>query len=107
MQDLFGKKSSESRPLIVVKRRYFEEFVSGTKTIEYRRHRGQFTARTFYPGRLVRIAYTYNIWRTGWLDAVVERFETRPAAECPAGDRYEDMKPDARMALIHLRLIGA
>lgn len=107
MQDLLGEEIRETRPLIVVKRRWFDRFADGSKTIEYRRHRGQFTACTFYPGRRVRIAYSYNIRRTGWIDATVTRFEVRRAAEVPAEDRYDDMAAADEMALIHVRIDGA
>jgi hypothetical protein len=56
-----ARMSLERLPLIVVKRCYYDEFSSGVKTIEYRRHKGQFNACVFYPGRRVRIAYNYNL----------------------------------------------
>jgi hypothetical protein len=39
------QRINERLPLIVVKRCYYDEFLSGRKTIEYRRHKGQFTNR--------------------------------------------------------------
>jgi hypothetical protein len=73
-----------SFPLIVVKRRYFDEFAAGTKNIEYRLHRKPFTERAFYPGRWVRIAYNYNITKNSSLLARVMRFEVAPARDHPA-----------------------
>jgi hypothetical protein len=62
--------------LLVVRRVYFERFASGAKTIEHRRHRPPFTARTFYPGRrLVRIAYNYNVAKLPSLIAQVISFD--------------------------------
>ena len=69
--------------LIVVRRVYFERFASGAKTIEYRRHRPPFTARVFYPGRLVRIAYNYDLKRFPTLLARVIGFDVAPAREHP------------------------
>jgi hypothetical protein len=62
-------------PLIVVKRVYFDQFASGEKTVEYRRHRPPFTSRAFYPGRWVRITNNYNLARTPVLLAQVVSFE--------------------------------
>jgi len=50
-----------------------------TKTIEYRRHKGQFNARVFYSGRRVRIAYNYKINLDPSLTAMVTRFEVAPS----------------------------
>jgi hypothetical protein len=52
---------TEAKPYpLVVKRVFFDQFAAGTKTIEYRRHRGQFTERTFWPGRPVSIRCGYD-----------------------------------------------
>jgi hypothetical protein len=74
----------ERPALIVVKRVYFGQFASGEKTKEYRRHRPPFTERTFYPGRLVRIAYNYQLGRFPFLLARVTRFEISAASDYPA-----------------------
>ena len=70
--------------LIVVRRVYFERFASGAKTIEYRRHRPPFTARVFYPGRVVRIAYNYRIALYPTLLARVVSFDVAPPRDHPA-----------------------
>jgi hypothetical protein len=94
-------------PLIVVKRVYFDQFAAGTKTIEFRRHRKPFTQRAFYPGRLVRLAYYYDIARNPSLLARVTRFEVAPARDHPALlDVYPQLQPDDELALIHLERDG-
>jgi hypothetical protein len=45
---------------LFVRRVYFEQFARGEKTIEYRRHRGRFAGRTFWPGREISIRYRYD-----------------------------------------------
>lgn len=101
------------RPLIVVKRVYFNEFASGIKTIEYRRHRPPYTRRTFSPGREVRIAWTYNIKRCPKpLLARAESFDVCWASETPPeiyaalGLLYPGLQPDAEIAVISLKLIN-
>src|SRR6266851_5286347 len=92
-------------PLIVVRRAYFDQFVSGAKTIEYRRHRPPFTARTFYPGRWVRIAYNYDVKRCPSLLATVISFDVAPAGEYPKLiEVYPTLLPDDELALIKLAI---
>jgi len=95
----------ERQPLIVVKRCYYDEFLSGAKTIEYRRHQGSFNARVFCPGRRVRIAYNYNLNLYPSLIATVTRFEVASASAHPEMlDFYQDLQPNDEIALIHLRV---
>jgi hypothetical protein len=92
-----------SFPLIVVKRRYYDEFSAGTKTVEYRLHKKPFTERAFYPDRWVRIAFNYNIDKNPSLLAMVTRFAVEPARNHPAMfELYPDMAPDTELALITL-----
>jgi hypothetical protein len=97
----------QSTALLVVKRIWFDQFATGKKTIEYRRHRGQFTARTFYPGRAVRIAYRYDWQRFPSLAAEVVAFRVIRARDAPdQSDCYADILPDDEIAEIFLRIIG-
>jgi hypothetical protein len=91
-------------PLVVVRRIYFDEFLNGSKTIEYRRHRPPFTERVFYPGRAVRISYRYDLGAPR-LSAIVSRFEAKPLREQPDMiGFYDDMELDDEVALIHLAI---
>jgi hypothetical protein len=89
--------------LIHVKRRYFDEFAAGAKTIEYRRHRGRFTARNFWPGRRVIIASG-----RANLAAIVERFaiELADARTREFRTFWPDITADDEIAAIELRVIG-
>ena len=63
------------------------------KTIEYRRHKGQFNARVFsrVVGCASGIAYHYNINLYPSRTAIVTRFEVAPAGAYPAMlDFYQD-----------------
>ena len=92
-------------PLIVVRRAYFKLFAGGAKTIEYRRHRPPFTARTFYPGRWVRIAYNYDVKRCPSLLATVISFDVAPAGEYPKMlEIFPNMLLDDELALITLAI---
>ena len=52
----------ERLPLIVVKRCYYDEFVSGVKTIEYRRHKGNSMRASFNRGvRCALLTITISI----------------------------------------------
>jgi len=96
------------RPLLIVlKRPFFEAFASGEKTIEYRRHRGQFTSRTLWPGRRVRLAYTYDVKRYPSLIALVEKLDIEFANMYLEKLRafYPDLQPSDEIALIHLQVI--
>jgi hypothetical protein len=93
-------------PLIVVKRRYYDEFIAGTKTVEYRRHRKPFTERAFYPGRWVRIAYSYNINKFPSVLARVTGFAVAPARDHPAmREVYPQLGDADELALIHLDVL--
>ena len=65
-----------------------------------------FTARTFWPGREVRIAYNYNVNRFPTLSARVVRFEARPVRDCGEDHRdvYPDLGRDDEIAMITLEL---
>jgi hypothetical protein len=105
-----------SFPLIVVKRRYYDEFSAGTKTVEYRLHKKPFTERAFYAERWVRIAYNYNIDKNPSLLAVVTRFVALPAfahfVDLPLDEArakfealrevYPELTPETELAAIHL-----
>jgi hypothetical protein len=89
--------------VLVVKRVYWNAFADGTKTIEYRRHRGLFTAKTFRPGRDVLIYYHYWFDRYPSLNAMVLDFTVDVAANHPNMLAvYPDLKPTDEVALIHL-----
>ncbi len=93
-------------PLIIVKKRFFDAFCAGTKTIEYRRHRPPFVASTFYAGRIVRLGYNYDIKRYPSRVARVEAFVVRPADACPElSSVYPDVEPSHEIALITLALL--
>lgn len=103
---------SESKPYpLVVKRVFFEQFVRGEKTIEYRRHRRPFTANTYWPGRSIVIRYSYDPAQSPELAARVVRFEVARLDE--TGDVaavlrtfYRDLEDSAEIALIHLEMLG-
>ena len=86
-----------------MRRPYFDEFVSGTKTIEFRRHRRPFTERVYYPGRRVVITFRYNL--APRLPAIVVRFESKPLIQVPDMiGFYSDMEMLDEVALIHLAI---
>ena len=92
-------------PVIVVKRKWLDEFAAARKTIEYRRYGRMFTERTFYPGRRVRLACQYSM-RGLVLSAMVHRFERVLAGNMPdLSDVYPDLKPNDELALIHLEIV--
>src|SRR5690349_7701024 len=94
-------------PLIVVRRAYYEAFVAGRKTVEYRRHRRPFIKSTFYPGRIVRLAYNYNIKAFPSRLAVVRAFDVLPAASVRIEllSDYPDLTSTDEIALIRLELV--
>jgi hypothetical protein len=94
-------------PMIIVKRQFYDAFDSGEKTTEYRRHRGLFTARTFWTGRSVRIAYSYNVKRYPSLIALVEGLDVELAETHLERLRahYPDLQSTDEIALIHLQVI--
>ena len=93
-------------PLIIVKRRFYDAFCAGTKTIEYRRHRRPFVASTFYPGRVVRLGYNYDIKRYPGRLARVDAFEARTPSACPdLSGVYPGLDPSDEIALITLALL--
>jgi hypothetical protein len=96
----------EKMPLIIVKKRFFDAFCAGTKTIEYRRHRRPFVASTFYPGRIVRLVYNYDIRRYPGRLARVDGFVVRSAGACPdLSGVYPGLDPADEIALITLALL--
>lgn len=96
---------SAPRPLIVVKRKYFDLFLSGEKRIEYRRLRGQFNPAVFHPGRSVRIAYNYNLSQFPHIDATVTKFETLLASSCPdLLSLHPGLSPSEPIGAIHLSI---
>lgn len=95
-------------PLLVVKRVFFDQFMSGEKTVEYRRHRPPFTVKTFYPGRLVRLAYTYNIKASVSHLVLVASFELIPAHRLIKRlpvllDIYPDLQRNDEIAAIGIK----
>lgn len=91
-------------PVIVVRRIYFDQFRSGAKTVEYRRHRRPLTIKVFYPGRRVTIACGYTKGRLT-LHATVRRFEVKPLRQVPEmAGFYADLGPEDELALIHLTI---
>lgn len=96
---------SDKSPLIVVKRKYYDQFVSGEKTIEYRRIRGSFTERVYYSGRRVKLAYNYDIGRFPYLTATVTCFAQQPARLCPQLMELDPtLDPDEPIAAIYLQI---
>jgi hypothetical protein len=97
-----------SPPLIVVRRAEYEAFAAGTKTIEYRRHRRPFTRAAFYPGRIVRLAYNFNVKSHPSRLAIVRAFDVRPAASIgiDLSPYYPDLAASDELALIKLELLN-
>jgi hypothetical protein len=98
-------------PLIVVKRVYYDQFEAGTKTVERRLHRPPFTARAFYPGRWVRLAYNYNVAKMPSLIAKVTSFDVTRACDLESAvyyallQIYPQIVPDSELALITLAVM--
>jgi hypothetical protein len=96
---------------LVVKRDFFEAFANGTKTIEYRQNKPPFTARNFWPGRPVLVAYHYDAYPH--LAAVCAGFAVAPLStlDDPIIDRlraiYPRLDAAAAIALISLRVVDA
>jgi hypothetical protein len=91
--------------LIIVKRRFYDAFASGEKTTELRRHRPPFTERVFYPGRLVRVAYNYNIARNPSLLGWVRSFDVHLAENYPElRELYPELRDDDEIAAISIAL---
>ena len=67
---------TEKPALIVLKRIYFDQFIAGDKTHEYRRHHGRFVEKNFWVGRPVRLAYRYQI--DPYLLGEISSFEVLP-----------------------------
>jgi hypothetical protein len=108
------------RPLIVVKRVFYDAFAAGTKTTEYRRHRPPFTRRSLFPGREILIACNYNIKREpAPMLARVLSFDVMPTWQAmeyikvsTRGDRvpsltdmYHNLVDDDEIAAIAVELI--
>jgi len=101
------------RPLIVVKRKFYDAFADGSKTIEYRRHHRPFTRSTFFPGREVRIVCNYDLSRAPpaliarviGFDAVEARALRSMREYASLLEAYRDLKPDDEIACVALKLI--
>jgi hypothetical protein len=90
--------SPHDKPLwIPLKTEYFEAFRDGSKTIEYRRYGRRWSELSCYPCRPVTLSLGYSGPR---LYAIVTAFETRIMDS-------EIYGPQQRLALIHLRVLGA
>jgi hypothetical protein len=108
-----GISTQTDRPgQLILRKPYFEQFAAGTKTTEYRRYKGQFTQRNFWPGRLIRIAYRYDHAAAGLphLLAAVRSFETRQARWgtplfAEMREVYADLLPGDDIALIGLDVV--
>lgn len=100
----------ESRLVIAVKRIYFDAYARGDKTIEYRRSKPPFTAKTFWPGRPVWIATSYNLNLAQKLPARVRRYELAPlwTLDLDLIDRlrtlYAGLAGSDPIAMIHLAI---
>ena len=103
--------TQKQRPgLLIVRQIYFEQFAAGTKTIEYRRHRGQFTVRNFWVGRRIRVAYNYSYQAQGlpYLVAEVVSFAAEPVLGKLLFDlqeTYPEMREGDEVALIGLHVL--
>jgi hypothetical protein len=97
-----GLAGRERSPLIVVKRRFFEQYLAGQKDTEYRRP--PYTQRNFYPGRAVRIAYRYDIARHPVTEARVVDSAIVPASACDRDllHHYPDLTPTDEIIVIKL-----
>jgi hypothetical protein len=95
-------------PLIVVRRRHYEAFIAGLKAIEYRHHRRPFTIATFYPGRVVRLAYNFNVKKHPSRLALVRAFDVLPAASVgiDLSSHYPDLSPTDEIAMISVELLN-
>lgn len=97
-------------PLIVVKREFYDQFLAGTKTVEYRRHRRPFLATTYYPGRYVRLAYSYDVNKYPTRLARVVSFEVLRVEQLRASEHmllqtvYRDLVGSDEIALITIAL---
>ncbi len=106
-----SQDTQNQRPgLLIVRRIYFEQFAAGTKTIEYRRHRGQFTVRNFWVGRQVRIAFRYDFEAAGlpFLISQIAFFRVelaRGALLADMRETYPDLSEGDEIVLIKLRLL--
>lgn len=104
--------TKNNRPgLLIVRRVYFEQFATGTKSIEYRRHRGAFTVRNFWVGRRIRVAYSYSYQAQGppYLVAEVVFFGAEPVLGKLLFDlqeTYPEMREGDEVALIGLHVLG-
>lgn len=98
-------------PLIVVKKRYYQEFIAGTKTVEYRRHRRPFLRRTYYPDRIVRLTYSYDFKKHPSRLARVLAFDIVRAEQVTPEEAarllaiYRDLRAADEIALITLALL--
>jgi hypothetical protein len=97
-------------PMIVVLKPIYQRFISGEKTVEYRRHRAPFTEGVFYVGRIARLAYNYNLKRYPSRLAKVEAFEIARVGDpildgIDLASHYGELAPGTEIAMIRLRLL--
>lgn len=96
-------------PLIVVKKPIYYRYLDGSKTIEYRLHRKPFTRGAFWPGRIVRLAYNYNIKINPSRLARVVAFNVATAGDIgkaiDLASDYGELDPATEIALIELTLL--
>jgi hypothetical protein len=84
---------------IPLKTRWFREFKSGNKHVEWRPHGPRWNAKTLIPGRRAVISHGYRGER---FELTVDRFEVVPAENVP--DEAREIYPSAvEFAAIHLR----
>ena len=88
-----------------LKRIYYEEFLNGTKDVEFRRYGRLFNEQRFFIGRDVVLTYRYD--NTGpFLATLVRQFQKALAIEHPEMlEFYSDLKSDDPLALIHLKVL--
>lgn len=92
-----------SNPFLPLKKKYFEEFLSGEKTTEYRRYGGRFREHNFPIGAIVRIGCGYSGPR---IHAIIQKVECArledidPSEIASCRELYGD---DARILAIHVQ----
>ena len=90
------------KPLFVpLMTRYFRDFESGLKCIEYRRYGARWNERACVPGRPVTLSHGYSGAR---LNARLVSFRAVLARD--AADGRETYGPDTMLAVIELELLG-
>lgn len=96
-------------PMIVVRRKFYDAFLDGSKTTEYRRHKRPFTEKTFHAGRTIRLAYHYNIRLFPSRLARITRVTIVPAGSLDNFESlrasYPDLAPSDEIIAIGLVLL--